>query len=276
MKLFNLITFALFLLIVCSCAEYQEVPVAPMPVIEGYMVSGRFPVVLFSSSIAPAAEGSLEDALINWGKVVIYDGEDETILTGAFNDAYLPPYIYYTQQFRCVPGKRYVVKADYLDLHASAECTIPTPTPIKELTVAPTENDTLFSVTLRFISPDDVPAYYVVSMRGVERGDIAKMCPMSTIRVDEPGKECLISVMRPKESILGDEYVANFLYGEQFVVVLNRVERDVFDFWQQYDNLLLTGHSPFISSDMNLTGNVSGGFGIFSGQGADEQLLRIE
>jgi len=268
--------FASLGLILVGCTDDNDITEHQMPVIEGYMVSGQFPVVLFSSSVIPSDEGSISDALISWGKVTISDGEKETILTGKEDHSYLPPYVYYTQEYRCLPGKRYILKAEYRNLHASAECTVPFPTPIDALSVSPTENDTLFAVTLHFTAPDDVPAFYYVSIRGTQRGDIAKMCPMSTLRADVPGKKYSIAIMRPKISISGETYVPNFTLGEEFTVALNRVENDVFNFWLQYDNLLLTSHSPFISSDLTLKGNVIGGYGVFSGQGSDSRYLRVE
>lgn len=277
MKPLHLFCFALFGLALSDCSHGDDAAVPALPVIEGYMVSGEFPVVVFSSTITPKeSDGSLSDALISWGKVVISDGEKEVILTGKVDKSYLPPYVYYTNDFKCEAGKSYFVKADYGDLHASARCYIPSPTPIDAITIAPTENDTLYAATLHFTAPQDVPAYYYVSMRGLERGDIAKICPMSTIRADVPGQDISVSLLRPKTPISGETYVANFTIGEEFIVSLNRVESDVYAFWQGYDNMLLTSHSPFISSDITLSGNISGGLGIFSGQGASSMPLIIQ
>ncbi|MCM1450728.1 MAG: DUF4249 domain-containing protein [Clostridium sp.] len=276
MKPQYLFCLALIGLALSNCGDGDEAAVPAMPVIEGYMVSGASPVVVFSSTITPSSDdGSLSDALISWGKVIISDGEKETILTGKVDQSYLPPYVYYTNDFKCEAGKRYFVKADYRNLHASAECHIPYPTPIDGITIAPTENDTLYAATLHFTAPEDTPAYYYVSMRGVERGDIDKMCPMSTIRADVPGQEVSVALLRPKIPISGETYVPNFTIGEKFIVSLNRVESGVYAFWQGYDNLLLTSHSPFISSDITLPSNISGGLGIFSGQGASSQALQI-
>lgn len=250
-----------------SCEEAPPLP-SPKAVIEGTFSSDGYPTVLFSSSVTPGVDGSLQDALINWGKVTISDGEREVILSGRVDDTYLPPFRYYTFDMKGEPGKTYTVKADYMDLHAESTMRMPYPTAIDSLTFAPTDEPGLLAATLHFTSPDDTPAYYYLTLQEDEKGGRPAPCMLGTLAALEPRRACAIPVMRPKVKIDSVDYIAHLPVGEKMTVYLNRVEKPVYDFWKAYDNMLMFGASPFISANESLPTNVTGGFGVWSPQGA--------
>ncbi len=122
------ITLALFPLIAgCAVEESPEVPV--VPVIEGWIDSDGYPVVMFTASIIPDEAGvPLADKMLRWAKVTISDGENTVVMTGGPSDKYFPPFRYYTFDIKGKPGATYRIVADYKDLHAEAICTMPQPT----------------------------------------------------------------------------------------------------------------------------------------------------
>ena len=273
------ILFLIFLL-GSSCEENISVK-ENKAVIEGVFSSEGYPTVLFSSSVSPGVDGNLSDAVINWGKVTISDGEREVILSGRVDNTYLPPFRYYTYDMKGEPGKTYTVKADFKDLHAESTMTMPHPTPIDSITFAPTETDTLRATTLHFTSPADTPAYYYLTLQRNERGAHPSPTLMGTIIADLPLTHYSIPVLKPKIKInssdpgLAQDFVPQLTVGDEWIVELNRVERPVYDFWKAYDNMILFSTSPFISTNESLPTNINGGYGVWSPQGTTSMLFKV-
>lgn len=272
-RTFPILTIPLVFLAACG-----EAPPAaePKAVIEGVISSGDYPVVLFSSSVVPGEAGSLKDAVVNWGKVTISDGEREVVMTGAPDSRYIPPFRYTTLEMRGEPGKTYTVTATFRNLKARAVGRIPFPTAIDSVTVAPTDVDSLKAATLYFTSPEDVPAYYYLTLR--RPGGDSRPSPgmMGTIKVDLPGKSYSLPVLRPRVRLDSVKYQSQLIVGEEWIVSLNRVDRPVYEFWKAYDNMILFSSSPFLSSSESLPSNIEGGYGVWSPQGSDSFLFRVE
>ena len=245
-------------------------------VIEGTVSSGDYPVVLFSSSIVPDKEGSLKDAVVNWGKVTISDGEREVVMTGSPDSRYIPPFRYHTLEMRGEPGKTYTVTATFKDLKVRAVCRMPHPTSIDSVTVAATEIDTLKAATLHFTCPEDTPAYYYVTLR--RPGSDSRSAPgmMGTIKADIPGKSYSIPILRPRFRIDSVKYQSQLVVGEEWIVALNRVEKPVYEFWKAYDNMVLFSSSPFLNTSESLPTNIEGGYGVWSPQGTSTMMFRVE
>ncbi|MDE6812094.1 MAG: DUF4249 domain-containing protein, partial [Muribaculaceae bacterium] len=163
-----------------GCDDAMEYP-PKMAVIEGTFSSEGYPVVLFSSSVVPAEEGNISDALINWGKVTISDGEREVILSGRKDNSFLPRFYYYSQAITGEPGKTYTVRARFKDLYAESTVRMPFPTAIDSITFSSTDVDTLRATTVHFTSPSDVPAYYYITLHNPVRGSHPMPCLMGTI-----------------------------------------------------------------------------------------------
>ena len=101
-----------------QCCGEEPIHGVRKAVIEGYFRSGEYPAVMFSSSVVPGISGNLTDALINWGKVTISDGDTAVVLTGRVDDSYAPPYIYYTFGMIGIPGRTYTISAESKELKA--------------------------------------------------------------------------------------------------------------------------------------------------------------
>lgn len=264
------------LCLLSGCGEYKLDIEPPKAVIEGIFDSGGYPVVLFSSSVSPGVDGSLKDNVINWGKVTISDGEKEVILTGRVDNGYLPPFKYYTQDMVGVPGRQYRITAKFNDLYAESECTMPFPTEIDRIELKATDNDTLMAATLFFTSPADTPSYYYLTMSDVRERTPARPCMMGVICADRPGKEYSLAVMRPKSKIEDIKYVPHLTKGGMYRISLNRVTKEVYDFWRAYDNMVMFSSSPFISAEQSLPSNIAGGYGVWSPQGTSSITIKVE
>lgn len=274
--------YAVILLIInmifMGCSQELELS-KQTPVIEGWIDSEGYPVILFSESLVPdKSGGTISDKVIRWGKVSVSDGYNEIILTGGPNKNYIPPYIYTTYRMKGEVGKKYKIVADYEDFHIESECLMPEPTPIKAVELSHVENnDNVRSAKLVFVSPQKCPAYYYITVTSLNDGYRRPLpAMMSTYKASEPGKEISIPLFRPKNKLSSESYLANFIVGEVIEIKLCSISEDVYEFWKDYDNAVLFGGSQFVNSAQSLKGNINGGFGIWSAQGVSSRTIEIK
>lgn len=247
-------------------------------VVEGWFNSGSYPEVLLNLSMVPSdEEGSVAESIVRWGVVSVSDGEREVILTGGPSDKYFPPYHYYTFDMEGVPGRTYTLKATYRDMTVTSTATMPFPTPVGSLEATPVEgNDTLRHLTLRFTAPDDTPAYYHLSARAHSRDGREYPCMIGAHEVLRPGTEVSLPVYRGNRSTRpGENFDADFPAGETVTVTLARVSREVFLFWRAFDNASLVNGSVFVGAPGSLPSNISGGYGVWSPQGASTATILL-
>ena len=262
-------------ILIQGCGD-TPTPPAAKAVIEGYLRSGDTPLVLFSSSVVPGTSGNIADAVVNWGKVTVSDGDTAVVLTGRVDDSYMPPYVYYTFDMTGTPGKTYSVTAEFKDLKACSTMTMPMPVEIDSITLIRSDNDTLRSATLHFTSPGQSPAYFYLSMRQNARGSRMMPCMMGSIKTDRPHTHYSIPILKPRVRIDSVKYVPQLAVGEEWIVSLNRTEGPVYDFWKAYDDMVMFSTSPFISTSESLPTNVSGGFGVWSVEGSSQMAVTVQ
>lgn len=259
-----------------QCCGDAPQPNSGKAVIEGYMRSGDTPLVLFSSSVVPGTSGNIADAVVNWGKVTVSDGDTTVVLTGRVDDSYMPPYVYYTFDMKGTPGKTYSVTAEFKDLKARSSMTMPMPVEIDSITMVRGDNDTLRSATLHFTSPDQSPACFYLSMKRNSRGARMMPCMMSSIKTDRSNAHYSIPILKPRVRIDSVKYVPQLVVGEEWIVSLNRTEGPAYDFWKAYDDMVMFSTSPFISTSESLPTNVIGGFGVWSVEGSSEMTITVQ
>lgn len=259
----------------CS-SDTPSMPVSP--VIEGWFDSDGHPVVMFTTTVSPDNKsGTFDDKMIQWGRVAISDGTVETVLTGGVSDDFFPPHRYYTTEIKGTPGKTYTLTADYRDMHVTSTATMPFPTSIDSITIAPIEsNDTLRAVTLHLTAPTDVPAYYYLTVS--RYGDNTRALPsmLGNAVATIAGEHIEIPVMLPKNRLDINQYIAQPAVGDRLIINLNRVEEPIYDFWRDFDNMIMFGNSQFVSNDNSLRSNIVGGFGVWSPQGTSTARVEIK
>lgn len=190
---------------------------------------------------------------------------------------HFPPFRYYTFDIKGVPGRTYRIVADYEDLHAEAECTMPFPTSIDSIAVRSIQgNDSLRSATLHFTAPADCPAYFCVTLRDLDPRGRPLPAMMGCVRADVPGVHMELPLLRPKNSLDTVPFIPQFTIGQRYDVTLCRVSPEVYEFWDGYNDLTIFGGSQFVSASSSLRGNIRGGFGVWSAQGASTGLLEVK
>lgn len=265
-----------------SCVSEPE-PSRTRPVIEGWINSDGYPVVIFTSSLNPEEKDQkISDRIITWGKVTISDGVDTVILTGGPDKTIFPPYRYYNFELKGKPGKTYYLTAKFEDLYAEAQCYMPEPTPIDSIIIRPIEGiDTLRSGTLYFTSPKDTPAYYyitILDLKHPEGGDGRPLPAMlGTVKTTEGGKRFEVPIYNPKNQLDTTTFIPQLRPGQELAINLCRITEEVYNFWYNYDNSSLFGNSQFIKTDNpGEIGNIKGGYGVWSAQGISTLKIRVD
>ena len=95
-------------------------------VVEGWIESGSAPVVILSKTFTVTTEEKIDEdetIVLPWGKVVVSDGTESVVLTGDYDDQYLPPYIYSSSKIKGVPGRTYYLTVEYGNRILTAQTT---------------------------------------------------------------------------------------------------------------------------------------------------------
>ncbi len=235
-------------------------------VIEGHIDSGGYPDVLLNLTVSPSESGG-----------DFADAESEVVLTGAPSHSYFPPYHYYTSEMAGIPGRTYTITATYRDLTATSTVTMPQEIPVIErVDVTPADGShDLCHVSLTFRTPDDAPAYYHLSAQVSDLDSRALPCMLGAVEAPQPGESVTVPVYRGRSAIAEGDYTPDFPLGAIVKINLERVTREVFDFWRAFDNASLTGGSIFITSPGTLPSNIAGGLGVWSAQAVASTIIPV-
>lgn len=274
----SVLSIAVLLTAITSCRTDMPT-IASKAVIEGYLDSDGYPEVFFTASLSPDEKGAkISDKIIRWGVVKIYDDDKEYILTGGPLRNNIPPYHYYSVDFRGIPGHEYRVTAEYEDMYAEAVCRMPQPTAIDNISFRPVEGiDSLRSCTLQFIAPEDCPAYYVVRITDYDKDAATSVATMSATVAENPGEVVNIPLQLKRNNTSSEGIKSPlFVVGQHLEMHLCRVSREVYEFWKSYDEYLMFSGSAFLKSSKDLEGNVAGGYGVWSAQGVCSQIITVE
>lgn len=272
------VVFLLASSIFSACDITDEVPLPVQPVVEGWISSDGYPVVQFTQSIVPDEDDtSISDKIVRWGKVSISDGDRTVVLTGGMSYEYMPPYRYYTFDMKGEPGKTYTIVAEDDNLRATAQCTMPEPVEISSIDFKAVEGcDTLRAATLKFVSADDAPSYYYISIRDYTAGRRSLPAMMGTVKSLKPREDMEVALFMPKNNLDTLKYTPQFKTGQKIEVCLNHITEEVYNFWHAYDDAIMFGGSLFTSSTQHLPGNIQGGFGVWSAQGSSSRYIEVK
>lgn len=274
--LIYLLVAVVTILTFAGCDNSSEVS-QPSLVIDGWIDSDGYPVVILTKTIVPDASDKtpVADCLVRWAKVTVSDGEREVIMTGTSDDNYFPPYIYRTFDMRGEPGKTYRVTASYGGMTAEASCKMPQRARITGISVARIEgSDSLCEISMSFV-PAPGERYYHLLTR--IRGDRGRYMPsfMGTVKTDGTGEELKVPVFAPKTDTSPDDFTPYYKRGDLVEIALCTVTPEVYDFWFDYDDVVAFGGNQFVTSAGNLRSNVIGGYGVWSAQGTVRHTLLV-
>lgn len=257
-----------------SCQKQEPINIEPQLVVEGYIDSGGFPVVMVTTSIAinsyyKESIDSLGNHLLRWARVAVSDGEQEVILSGKYDSSFLPPYVYTTTKMIGEPGKSYTLTVDYKQYHATAVTTIPAVPAVDSIWVKPVIPDSLCNIIVTFTDAANERNYYKAFVKRGMRGRQWLPSYLTTINDEVLGSGSSELVVNQAGIVLDDkDYVPYFSYNDTVSVKFAQIDEAAYRFWKDFDNSTNFSRNPFFPITTSLHSNVNGGMGCWFGCGA--------
>ena len=269
----------IFLCSLYSCVR-EEVDHTKM-VVEGWIDAGKHPIVMlhtsYSLSLSEPDSTTLLDVLeqhmVLFGKVVIFDGEDSVILTGRVDTNYLPPYIYTTTKIIGEMGKTYSLHARYKEFSAKAKTEIPEIASLDSIRV--TNLNQKMNV-VGYANHLEVGETYILMARTTDQRQY-KICPMGTFRarstrsiitinnpIDFTGEGVMLQTLFPKTDSVG------------ISIKFAKVGEAEFQMWDSYIAQNMTQGMFFMETHSNIISNIQNGNGYWCGMGASEYTISLE
>ena len=262
-----------------SCVQ-EEVDHTKM-VVEGWIDAGKHPIVMlhtsYSLSLSEPDSTTLLDVLeqhmVLFGKVVIFDGEDSVILTGRVDTNYLPPYIYTTTKIIGEVGKTYSLHAKYKEFSAKAKTEIPKIASLDSIRV--TNLNQKMNV-VGYANHLEVGETYILMARTTDQRQY-KICPMGAFRASRT--ESIITINNPID-FTGEGAILQTLFPKTDSVEISikfaKIGEAEFQMWDSYIAQKLTQGMFFMETYGNIISNIENGNGYWCGMGASEYSISLE
>lgn len=270
--------YILLLLLSFSCQEDYDYHEERVLVVEGWIDSGDYPVVMVTTSASVSGKeqpfDSLNEYLLKWAKVTVSNGEEEIILTGKIDTCYTPPYIFTTGKMKGESGKTYRLTVSYNDFYAESETTIPYQVPLDSLTVSQVEGDTLFQLKAYFNDNKLENNYYKFFVRVKGKEDVMRPSFLGTINDEVLGEQAEVQVYQPLR-MFNEEYTPFYRKDDRVSVKFSQMNEEAYNFWKVYDELQSFSGVLFFPVTSSLPSNIKGGIGYWFGYGSTTYHLNI-
>ena len=262
-----------------SCNENSFIISDPEIVVEGWIESGGFPVVILSTTVQPNQEyidlDDLQNNVIRWATVSINCGDKSVILIGKVDKSYYPPYIYTTSEMRGQSGKEYELNVSYKDYSINAVTSIPESIEIENFNVVKCENsDSLYQLNALIKDNKDEVNYYKFFTRVKEEDKIYLSSFMGLYGDDLLDETTLIPVYGGISSFK-KRHSPYFKIDDEVFVKLAHLDSSSYEFWKDYQNVTFSSSVSFFPDRENMRSNIIGGMGYWCGYGIREYKVNI-
>ncbi len=257
------------LLLLASCEGYETNEADEKLVLEGWIESGGYPVVLLTMTAAPdiAEDINLADYIAKYAKVTLCDGDTTIVLTGMIDKNYYPPVVFKSFKMRGKPGREYILTATYEGRTVRACTKIAEPYSIKQVSQVSTGDTTrVLDVEIE----ENIPAGEKIMFFTRIWHQETRYYP-SLLGIYESTGE-----YPRKYSVFHEIKSTDFVRGDSVSVKLYHLDDFQFKFWQAYFNAVNFGGGFVISTDKSLPTNVEGGYGYFFGYGSSKASIILE
>lgn len=279
MQYWRFAIWVLLCLLFFSCKEdyvYQQERVL---VVEGWIDSGDYPIVMVTTSAPFSNEAqkveSLDEYLLKWAKVTISNGEEEVVLTGKIDTCYTPPYIFTTGKMKGESGRKYRLTVSYKDFYAEAETTIPHSVPLDSFTVSRVEKDSLYQLKAHFKDEKSDKNFYKFFVKVKGEDDCMRPSFWGTINDEVLGEQAEAVVYQPLRMFYGD-YSPFYHHDDIVAVKFVQMGEEAYQFWKAFDELQSFSGVLFFPVTKSLPSNIKGGIGYWFGYGAETYYLNLD
>lgn len=264
----------------CSSDSSSDSTSSDEVVVEGWIASGEFPVVVVSSTLALTEReqevSAITDHVDHWARVTVSDGDREVVLMGKSDSRYMPPFIYTTTDMRGETGKTYRLTIETKDRRATAVTTIPEAVPLDSVDEELHDNlplgRRLYAV---FNNPGGTRFYglfYIVGQNS-QQPTLSTMGVFDNTMINEGAVRYPINI---SDNLVEDRKSSIFEVRPQYIGIrLVTFDKESYDFWRDYQDIYTMSGNFFMPFTTGIRGNVTGAYGYWSGMGLSERWITL-
>lgn len=270
----RIIIFVAVLFSAWSCNEQYQPETPPQIVVEGWIESDGYPVVMLTTTVDVGRNkkewASLKDNVIRWAKVSVSDGDKEVVLTGKKNDDHFPPYVYTTARIKGEAGKRYFLKVEYSGRTVTSETTIPSPVGLEWIKVVRSDQEGQVNIIAGLKDDPSTKDYYKFFSK-VDGEDSTYVSSFLGLVDDEILDEGIneIVIQRGYNQIFRPEDRPVTFSDTSFVHIrLCTLDEASYVYWEDYEAIASLSRNPFFPTSGKIRSNINGGLGFWAGYGS--------
>jgi len=273
--------FLVLMLFVICCNNdsfNKDISIESKIVVDGWIEEGDFPHVLLSSSnpISDIIDSTnVLNHVIRSAKVTVSDGQITEVLRVKNDTNRLPPFVYYGSELKGIAGKTYTLKIEYLNRIVQASSSVPkTVALISAEYIKTNVADSTGYVFIKFEDPINEKNYYQIQTRVILKEPI--FVPAFYGNLDDKNFGAQILSMQVNRGILlfpETKFKPYFTDGDLIYVKLRTMNKDAFDFWNNWQNEIVNSNSPIYPSNTSLKSNIKGGVGLWAGYGQSTLIV---
>jgi hypothetical protein len=251
-------------------------------VVEGYIESGRYPVVYLTKS-SPYFEkidsSNVAKLIASVAKVSISDGEETEVLTLRYSKNIFPPYYYEGTDIRGKIGKSYTITVELEGKTYTSTTTLLEPVSLQKISfIKTTNNNEQNFLSLNFLDPKGVKNCYRVYTKRIGKDSDFIPCYLSTFNdYGFDGQEFNFEVIRSYSSVKQADNERYFVKGDSVMVKFCTIDDEQHNYWKSVETQIAISANPFgFSSSEPLTLIKGGALGVWAGLSSKYYSIKID
>lgn len=249
-------------------------------VIEGWIESGKAPVVFVSSSIEASLEKrelmELSDKILRYAKVTVEHDGTVYPLSARLSQTYFLRNYFTSGRVVGKVGEEYRLRVEWDGKVATATTVVPQPRDLDTLMIVPSEaSDTLFAVKARFHDNPGRKEYYKFFSKVVEDGTGYGPSYLGDFEGTAGDYNFDVFVNRSSHlpKIFSEIY---YKKGENVYVKFATCDETIYSFWKNFEENSMSSIMPVVMYFGNCRGNIEGGLGYWAGYGIKEYSICVK
>lgn len=240
-------------------------------VVDGYIEVGRQARVILTTSLALDSQidsSKYLDVVTTRADIRISDGEHTEYLTLKRDRNLFPQHYYESSIIRGQEGKTYTIEIFYRSDTLTASTTIPqNSVSVDSMWTVQSDTDSNSKyIWIRFCD-DGEPYNYYRSFTRILQSQ-SEFIPTYLSAFDNAliRGECVdLPIYKGPENFYEKERDFSFTKGDTVLLKIASIDNKSYLFWNNYEKEVFNVGNPFAGHGSNLTSNISGGLGIWSG-----------
>ncbi|WP_242499218.1 DUF4249 domain-containing protein [Flavobacterium sp. 140616W15] len=265
----------LLMIVVWSCNDdifSDGIKLESKLAVEGWIEEGDGPQVILSRTIPindVVDSTNVLNHVIRSAKITVSDGETTEVLRVKKDNDRIPPFIYFGSEIIGKAGKTYTLKIEYLNRIVEATTSIPNTVPIASA-IYEKKNvaDTTGYIFIKFDDPVNEKNYYQIATKVDKKEPIFVPAFYGNLDDDNFDSHSVsMQVNRGRLFFPKSKFTPYFTDGDLIFVKLRTMNKEVFNFWNSWQNEIVNSKNPIYPSNTSLKSNIKGGVGIWAGYG---------